>query len=141
MEEKQPLRPKVLIVDDEERFRKTLSKLLVAQGLEVYSAGSGEESLEFISNHNVDIVLLDMRMPGMNGIDTLTAIKKIDPSIEVIMLTGHASVDVAVEIMKRGGYEYLLKPCDIDELMIKIDSAFERRMTRLKQFSQRTSLS
>jgi DNA-binding NtrC family response regulator len=132
MEEKQQLRPKVLIVDDEERFRKTLSKLLTAQGLEVYSAGSGDEALDLIRKHPVDIVLLDMRMPGMNGIDTLSAIKKIDPLIEVIMLTGHASVDVAVEIMKRGGFEYLLKPCDIDELLVKIDAAFERRLTRLK---------
>jgi len=132
MEEKQQPKPKVLIVDDEERFRKTLSKLLIAQGLEVYSVGSGVEALEFIRNHPVDIVLLDMRMPGMNGIDTLSAIKKIDPLIEIIMLTGHASVDVAVEIMKRGGFEYLLKPCDIDELLVKIDAAFERRMTRLK---------
>jgi len=132
MEEKQQLRPKVLIVDDEERFRKTLSKLLTAQGLEVYSAGSGDEALDLIRKHPVDIVLLDMRMPGMNGIDTLSAIKKIDPMIEVIMLTGHASVDVAVEIMKRGGFEYLLKPCDIDELLVKIDAAFERRLTRLK---------
>jgi DNA-binding NtrC family response regulator len=132
MEEKQQLRPKVLIVDDEERFRKTLSKLLTAQGLEVYSAGSGDEALDLIRKHPVDIVLLDMRMPGMNGIDTLSAIKKIDPLIEVIMLTGHASVDVAVEIMKRGGFEYLLKPYDIDELLVKIDAAFERRLTRLK---------
>jgi len=132
MEEKQQLRPKVLIVDDEERFRKTLSKLLTAQGLEVYSARSGDEALDLIRKHPVDIVLLDMRMPGMNGIDTLSAIKKIDPLIEVIMLTGHASVDVAVEIMKRGGFEYLLKPCDIDELLVKIDAAFERRLTRLK---------
>jgi len=132
MEEKQQLRPKVLIVDDEERFRKTLSKLLTAQGLEVYSAGSGDEALDLIRKYPVDIVLLDMRMPGMNGIDTLSAIKKIDPLIEVIMLTGHASVDVAVEIMKRGGFEYLLKPCDIDELLVKIDAAFERRLTRLK---------
>jgi DNA-binding NtrC family response regulator len=132
MEEKQQLRHKVLIVDDEERFRKTLSKLLTAQGLEVYSAGSGDEALDLIRKHPVDIVLLDMRMPGMNGIDTLSAIKKIDPLIEVIMLTGHASVDVAVEIMKRGGFEYLLKPCDIDELLVKIDAAFERRLTRLK---------
>lgn len=129
-------KPKVLIVDDEERFRKTLSKLLRAQGLTVNDVGSGEEALKFIENQPIDVVLLDMRMAGMNGIETLSAIKKKDPFIEVIILTGHASVDVAVEIMKLGGYEYLLKPCDIDELMVKIDAAFEKRMTRLKHSQQ-----
>lgn len=129
-------KPKVLIVDDEERFRKTLSKLLRTQGLTVNDVGSGEEALKFIENQPIDVVLLDMRMAGMNGIETLSAIKKKDPFIEVIILTGHASVDVAVEIMKLGGYEYLLKPCDIDELMVKIDAAFEKRMTRLKHSQQ-----
>ncbi|MGC8719109.1 MAG: response regulator [Thermodesulforhabdaceae bacterium] len=133
MDQTKEPRPEVLIVDDEERFRKTLAKLLSAKGVKVNAVGSGEEALKFIEDHPVDVVLLDMRMAGMNGIDTLTAIKQRDASIEVIMLTGHASVDVAVEIMKRGGYEYLLKPCDIDELMVKIDSAFERRMTRIKK--------
>ncbi len=133
MDQTKEPRPEVLIVDDEERFRTTLAKLLSAKGVKVNAVGSGEEALKFIEDHPVDVVLLDMRMAGMNGIDTLTAIKQRDASIEVIMLTGHASVDVAVEIMKRGGYEYLLKPCDIDELMVKIDSAFERRMTRIKK--------
>lgn len=132
MEKNREAQPKVLIVDDEERFRKTLAKLLTAQGLYVDAVGSGEEALEFIENNDVDVILLDIRMAGMDGIETLSAVKKKDPSIEVIILTGHASVDVAVEIMKLGGYEYLLKPCDIDDLMVKIDAAFERRMNRLK---------
>ncbi|MCX7822294.1 MAG: response regulator [Syntrophobacterales bacterium] len=136
MEQTKEMQPRILIVDDEDRFRKTLSKLLKAQGLTVNDVGSGEEALRFIENHPVDIILLDMRMAGMNGIETLSAIKKRDPLIEVIILTGHASVDVAVEIMKLGGYEYLLKPCDIDELTVKIDGAFERRMTRLKHAKQ-----
>lgn len=139
MEQAKEPQPKVLIVDDEERFRKTLAKLLSAKGLTVEAVGSGEEAVKFIENHAIDVVLLDMRMAGMNGIDTLTAIKQRDASVEVIMLTGHASVDVAVEIMKRGGYEYLLKPCDIDELMVKIDSAFERRMARLKKTGEQRS--
>jgi DNA-binding NtrC family response regulator len=122
--------PKVLIVDDEERFRITLRKLLVARGVEAEASGSAEEALVELAEKPYDVVLLDVRMPGMDGIEALAEIKKRDPNLEVIMLTGHASVDVAVEIMRRGGYEYLLKPCPIEELMDKIDSAYERKMAR-----------
>ncbi len=135
-------KPKILIVDDEERFRKTLSKLLVVKGFEVEQASSGKEAIEIVKNNDsLDIVLLDIRMPGIDGVDTLAALKKINPLLEVIVLTGHASVDVAVEIMQRGGYEYLLKPCDFDELLAKIDSAFERRMFRLEKARKDSELS
>lgn len=122
--------PRVLIVDDEERFRITLRKLLAARGVEAQASGSAEEALAELAAKPYDIVLLDVRMPGMDGIEALGEIKKFDRNLEVIILTGHASVDVAVEIMKRGGYEYLLKPCPIDELMDKIDSAYERKLDR-----------
>lgn len=122
--------PKVLIVDDEERFRITLRKLLSARGVEAEASGSAEEALAELAAKPYDIVLLDVRMPGMDGIEALGEIKKFDRNLEVIILTGHASVDVAVEIMKRGGYEYLLKPCPIDELMDKIDLAYERKLDR-----------
>ncbi len=122
--------PRILIVDDEERFRVTLRKLLVLKGLEVDTAGSGREALEMLKTGSYDVVLLDVKMPEMNGIEALAEIKKIDPNIEVIILTGHASVDVAVEIMRLGGYEYLLKPCPMEDLMDKIDAAFERKTAR-----------
>ncbi len=105
MIEQSRAKPTVLIVDDEARFRKTLAKLLATKGIDVHTVGSGEEAVSFVQQHPVDVILLDMRMPGMNGIDTLSALKRLDPLLEVIMLTGHASVDVAVEIMRRGGYE------------------------------------
>jgi DNA-binding NtrC family response regulator len=123
-------KPKILLVDDEERFRITLAKLLKVKGLDVTTLGSGLEALEELGKQNYDVILLDVRMPGMNGIETLTEIKKINSNLEVIILTGHASVDVAVDIMKLGGYDYLLKPCSMEELTDKIDGAFERKQAR-----------
>lgn len=122
--------PRVLIVDDEERFRNTLRKLLTVSGVAATAAGSGEEALRELSKEGYDVVLLDVKMPDMSGIEALAKIKKVAPGIEVIMLTGHACVDVAVEIMKLGGYEYLLKPCPLDDLMSKIDAAYERKLGR-----------
>jgi DNA-binding NtrC family response regulator len=122
--------PNILLVDDEERFRTTMSKMLTAEGLEVAAVGSGAEALEQLKSRPFDVVVLDVRMPGMSGIEALAEIKKINPQVEVIILTGHASVDAAVEIMKLGGFDYLLKPCSIDDLMLKIDAAYERKTAR-----------
>ncbi|NLI82802.1 MAG: response regulator [Deltaproteobacteria bacterium] len=125
-----PEAPKVLIVDDEERFRTILCKVLTAKGVDAQSVGSGREALEELARTPYDVVLLDVKMPEMNGIEALSELKKRHRSVEVIMLTGHASVDVAVEIMRLGGYEYLLKPCPVDDLMDKIESAWERKKSR-----------
>jgi DNA-binding NtrC family response regulator len=125
-----PAKAKVLIVDDEERFRITLRKLLTANGLDTNAVGSGMEAIEELKQQPYDVILLDVKMPGMNGIEALAELKKISRDVEVIILTGHASVDVAVEIMRLGGYEYLLKPCPMDELLAKIESAFERKVSR-----------
>jgi DNA-binding NtrC family response regulator len=121
---------KILLVDDEERFRTTLGKMLKAQGLEVTALGSGREALTELGEKDYDVVVLDMRMPDLDGIATLTEIKKIAPQIEVILLTGHASLDAAVEAMRLGGYDYLLKPCPVEDLLAKIESAYERKVTR-----------
>lgn len=126
-------KPMVLIVDDEERYRTTLRKLLTVKGIDAKDVGSAREAFEEIEENSYDVILLDVKMPEMNGIEALGRIKKDHPSVEVIILTGHASVDAAVEIMKLGGYEYLLKPCPIDELVGKIESAWERKMAREKR--------
>jgi DNA-binding NtrC family response regulator len=123
-------KPKILIVDDEERFRTTMAKLLTVNGLEVTAVGSGKDALEELKLKPYDVITLDIRMPGMSGLEALAEIKKVNPGVEVIILTGHASVDTAVEIMKLGGYEYLLKPTSTEELMNKIDAAYERKLTR-----------
>ncbi len=124
--------PRVLLVDDEERFRVTLEKILAAQGLEVASRASGTAALEELGNQAYDVVLLDIRMPEMDGIETLKEIKRRHPEVEVIILTGHASLDAALEIIKLGGYDYLLKPCPLEELLLKIDGAHEKKLERDK---------
>jgi len=124
--------PRILLVDDEERFRVTLGKMLAAQGLEVLSLASGAAALEEINRQAYDVVLLDIRMPEMDGIETLAAIKKDHPDVEVIILTGHASMEAALEIIKLGGYDYLLKPCPLEELLLKIDAAYEKKLEREK---------
>ena len=120
----------VLIVDDEERFRTTLAKLLGAHGLTVRTAGSGAEALAALAAEPCQVALLDVKMPGMSGIEALAEIKRRAPEVEVIILTGHASVDAAVEIMRLGGADYLLKPCPVEEILDKIGLAVERRRQR-----------
>ncbi|MFH0822514.1 MAG: response regulator [Pseudomonadota bacterium] len=123
---------RVLIVDDEERFRSTMQKLLTIRGFETATAGSGQEALEELDrNNSYDVVILDVRMPDMTGVQVLPAIKKRDPHMEVIIMTGYASVDTAKEILKQGAYDYMLKPYSIEELVDKIEAARDRRKARL----------
>jgi DNA-binding NtrC family response regulator len=123
-------KPRILLVDDEERFRTNLQKMLGAQGLTVSAAASGEEALEELKLHPCDVIVLDIRMPGMNGLATLGEIKKINPEVEVIILSGHASMDAAMEINRLGGYDYLMKPCPLEELLLKIEAAYEKKVER-----------
>jgi len=131
-----PNRPHILIVDDEERFRKTLSRLLHSRGLEVEAVDSGEAALEHVEGQEPDVVLMDVKMPGMGGIKALAEIKRRHPAVEVLVLSGHASVDTAKEIIELGGFDYLLKPYSIDDLMVKIDAACERKQARSKNARQ-----
>lgn len=128
--------PRILLVDDEERFRTNLEKLLGAQGLAVTGLGSGAAALEELRRQPYDVIVLDIRMPGMDGLTTLREIKKINPEVEVIILTGHASMDAAMEIIKLGGYDYLMKPCPLEELLLKIDAAHEKKVEREKRLRQ-----
>ena len=123
-------KPKILLVDDEERFRTNLQKMLGAQGLTVSAKGSGAEALEELKLHPYDVIVLDIRMPGMDGLTTLGEIKKINPEVEVIILSGHASMDAAMEINRLGGYDYLMKPCPLEELLLKIEAAYEKKVER-----------
>ena len=117
----------VLIVDDERDFLDTLSKRLTKRKLHVVSASSGAEALEKLAQEVIDVVVLDVRMPHMDGIETLSEIKKLNPSPEVIMLTGHADLEVAVQGMELGAFDYLMKPADIDELLYKIQDAYKKK--------------
>ncbi len=118
---------KVLFVDDEIDFLETLMKRMKKRGVDVAGVGSGEQALDYLNKQPADVVVLDVRMPGIDGIQTLREIKRIDPLMEVIMLTGHASIEVAIEGMELGAFDYLMKPADIDELFYKIQDAFKKR--------------
>ena len=118
---------RVLLVDDEEEFLDTLIKRMRKRNLDITGAKSGEEALSVLGQTPVDIVVLDVRMPGIDGIETLKEIKEHFPLIEVIMLTGHASVEVAVQGMELGAFDYLMKPMDIDELLYKVEDAYKSK--------------
>ena len=124
------IEPSVLVVDDEVQFVETLVKRLAKRGVRVSAANSGQEALEKLAGSGptkTDVVILDVKMPGMDGLETLARIKEEHPLIEVIMLTGHATVESAIEGMKRGAYDYLMKPCKIDALMDKVNAATDKK--------------
>ena len=118
---------KMMLVDDEERFLSTTKKLLERKGYDVMTASSGAEALEKIRSQNIHVVILDVKMPGMDGNATLKEIKRQFPLIEVIMLTGHATIESAVNGLKSGAIDYLMKPADINEIIEKAEQAFEKR--------------
>ena len=119
----------IMLVDDEERFLSTTKKLLERKGYTVQTASSGMKALEILKSHNIQVVILDVKMPDMDGIATLKKIKRDFPLIEVIMLTGHGTVESAVGGVKLGAANYLVKPADIDDISQKIQEAFEKRLT------------
>jgi DNA-binding NtrC family response regulator len=119
---------KVLLVDDEVPFVDTMIKRLTKRNLEVLPAYAGEEAVKKLAEtKRVEVVILDVKMPGMDGIETLKEIKKQFPLVEVIMLTGHATVESAIEGMKLGAFDYLMKPSDIDLLVEKVTEAAAKK--------------
>ena len=118
---------KMMLVDDEERFLSTTKKLLARKGYDVLTASSGQEALEILKARTIHVVILDVKMPGMDGIETLKQIKAFYPLVEVIMLTGHATVESAVDGLKSGATDYLMKPTDVNDLIEKALEAFEKR--------------
>jgi len=128
---------RVLLVDDEAPFVETMSKRLTKRDLEVECAFSGAEALARLEkNEGPDVVILDVKMPGMDGIATLREIKRMRPLVEVIMLTGHGTIESGIEGMKLGAFDYLTKPCDIDRLMAKIQEAREFKAQREEKITQ-----
>ena len=124
------MEPSVLIVDDEVPFVETLVKRLARRDVRMDYAYSGQQALEKLAASGptkTDVVILDVKMPGMDGLETLTEIKEKHPLIEVIMLTGHATVESAIEGMKQGAFDYLMKPCDVEVLLKKINEATAKK--------------
>ena len=118
----------VLLVDDEAEFVETFSERLELRDLEISKAFNGEEALQVLeTNRTIELVILDVKMPGMDGIETLVEIKKKYPLVEVIMLSGHADVESAIDGMKQGAFDYLMKPCDIDQMIAKVTEAAAKK--------------
>jgi len=124
---------KILLVDDEVTFTENMAKLLNARGYRVITANSGDEAIRMLEKENFDVVVLDLKMPGMDGITTLKEIKKLDLFTETLILTGHGSINSALEAVKLGAYDYLTKPCEIDELVAKIEGAWAKKDEEVKK--------
>jgi DNA-binding response OmpR family regulator len=126
------LKAKVLLVDDEEDFLKTLAERLETRGLKVTTATSGEAAVNDTERNGYDLIVLDLSMPGIDGLETLKRIKARQPEAEIIMLTGHGSIRTGIEAMKLGADDYLQKPVNISVLMDKISEAQSKRMLILQ---------
>lgn len=130
------LNTRVLLVDDEEDFLTVLSQRLEARNLKVSKATGGEEAIEIVDKKDFDVILLDLAMPGLDGLETLERIKAGHPDAEVIILTGHGTVQAGVEAMKLGAEDFVEKPVDIQVLMEKIKDAKEKRVLVLQKQSK-----
>ncbi len=126
----------VLVVDDEDEFRDLTVKRLIKRGLKALGAESGKRALEVLEHSHTDVVLLDVKMPGMDGIETLRHIRNLKPLVEVVLLTGHASVDSGIEGMKLGAFDYLMKPIELDPLLEKLADAYEKKRLHQDKIEQ-----
>lgn len=136
---------RVLIVDDEIQLAQAFMKQLTKEGMDVTAVASGSEALKIIGQEAFDVVVLDIKLPDIDGIDLLSKLRRAEPTIEVIMLTGYASVDTAIRSMKLGAYDYLTKPCKISELSSVISKAYEKKTLKdknilLREHIQRISI-
>ena len=127
---------KVLLVDDEVEFVETLAERMRARGLHVNTAHSGIEALESVAKTTFDAIVLDLAMPGMDGLETLERLRETDPNVQIMLLTGQGTVRLATEAMKRGAVDVFEKPTDIDALIDKIKQA---RAERIRLAERETS--
>ena len=126
----------VLLIDDEQQFLKVLEERLETRGLKVNTATSGEDALTLVDDRNFDAIVLDLAMPGIDGIETLRLLKEKNPDLEIIMLTGHATVQKGIEAMKLGAEDFLEKPVDLSILLERISEAKNKRILILEEKSQ-----
>jgi DNA-binding NtrC family response regulator len=125
----------ILLVDDEVVFTNNMSKLLTKRGYRVTTVNSGEEALRALQESAFHVMVLDLKMPGMDGIAVMHEMSKLALSTEVLILTGHGSIDTALEAIRLGAYDYVTKPCEIGDLVSKIEAAFERKSIKDKRGS------
>ncbi len=124
---------RILLVDDEVEFTRNLSMLLTKRGYEVTAVHDGTSAIGLADGSEFDVVLLDLKMPGLDGIETLKSLKKKKPLLEVIILTGHGSVDTAIEGVEQGAFDYAMKPFNLADLTERIRLAFERKLLHEKK--------
>jgi DNA-binding NtrC family response regulator len=124
---------RILLVDDEVVFANNMSKLLTRRGYQVKAVNSGDEALRALMDNPFDVMVLDLKMPGMDGIATMQEMRKLGLFTEILILTGHGSIDTALEAIQLGAYDYVTKPVEIAELLSKIEAAFERKTIKDKK--------
>ncbi|RJQ66508.1 MAG: response regulator [Desulfobacteraceae bacterium] len=124
---------RVLLVDDEKGFLSVMSERMTARGMQVTTAESAQEALQQVENGGFDAIVLDLMMPGVDGIQTLKAIKERNPALQVILLTGHATLEKGIEAMKLGAMDFVEKPADLDKLTEKIKQAQARKMVLVEK--------
>lgn len=127
----------LLIVDDEEQFLNSISRSLEVRDFKVISVNRGEKAIEAARKNPIDIALVDLKMPGIDGEETLKALKKEHKWMEVVILTGHGSVDSAVECTKSGAYSYLQKPCELNELLESLKNAYRKKVMNKNQIEEK----
>ena len=126
----------ILLVEDEANARKGLTQFLQGLDYDVITAANGNEAMALFKSEKPDLVISDIRMPEMDGIETLKRIKAIHPLVEVIMLTGHATFETAIQGMKLGAFDYLMKPCEIDDLITKLEAAKKKHQEQLEKIME-----
>ena len=119
---------RILLVDDEKEFVRALAKRLGARGLNVEVAGDGESAVAMVKRSDFDVIVLDLAMPGLDGLETLKRLREVNPDLQVVLLTGHGSIKSGVEAMKEGAVDFLEKPAEFSELLAKIREASAKHM-------------
>ena len=119
---------RVLLVDDEGEFVRALAKRLGARGLNVEISEDGESAVEKVKHSDFDVIVLDLAMPGIDGLETLKRLREVNPDLQIVLLTGHGSIRSGVEAMKEGAVDFLEKPAEFQELLTKIREASAKRM-------------
>ncbi|MFH2092387.1 MAG: response regulator [Pseudomonadota bacterium] len=127
----------LLIVDDEEQFLQSISRSLELRDFKVIAVNQGEKAIEAVKHNSIDIALVDLKMPGMSGEDTLKQLKKEHKWMEVVILTGHGAIDSAVECTKSGAYSYLQKPCELNVLLAALQEAYKKKVMNKKQIEEK----
>jgi len=127
----------LLLVDDEEQFLQSITKSLQVRDFNVIAVDRGEKAIEAARKTPIDVALVDLKMPGINGEETLKALKAEHQWMEVVILTGHGTIDSAVECTKSGAYSYLQKPCSLDELMVCLKNAYKNKVMNKKKIAEK----